>query len=126
MCQSNSCQPLRAGDEGLFEPELSALRINTDHLCRRTWLMPVLDRLFPNLHGRLTTGWERALKDSGKLGAIVASTREDDSAANEEIINDRLLRELTTEYLVLLRSTQEKAEGQDARLCRLVTAFCIF
>ena len=88
--------------------------------------MPVLDRLFPNLHGRLTTGWERALKDSGKLGATAASTREDDSAANEEIVNDRLLRELTTEYLVLLRSTQEKAEGQDARLCEFVTAFCMF
>ena len=74
--------------------------------------MPVLDRLFPHLHGRLTTGWERTLKDSGQLGAITANTREDDSAANEEIINDRLLRELTTEYLILLRTTQEKPEGR--------------
>lgn len=78
--------------------------------------MPVLDRVFPHLHGRLTKGWERTLKDSGKLGATTANTREDDSAANEEIINDRLLRELTTEYLILLRTTQEKAEGRSCSL----------
>lgn len=77
--------------------------------------MPALDGLFPHLHHWLTSGWERALKLSGKQGAAAASmganTREDGSTANEEIITERLLRELTAEYLILLRSTQESAEG---------------
>lgn len=77
--------------------------------------MPVLADVYPHMHQRLTLGWERTLKLSGRQGAVAASmganTREDESTANEEIITERLLRELTAEYLALLLSTQEACEG---------------
>lgn len=83
------------------------------------WLIPVLERLFAHLHQRLTTGWDHTLETSGQLAAVAASmganTREDTEAANEEIIDDRLLRELTTEYFILLRTTQETSEGIDSK-----------
>ena len=77
--------------------------------------MPLLEGLLPHVHNRLTTGWDCVLQNSGKSGAMAAhlgaNTREGSSAANEEIIAERLLRELLAEHLVLLRCTQDTVEG---------------
>lgn len=77
--------------------------------------MPALEGLLPHVHQRLTTGWDRVLKNSGRSGAAAAqlgaNTREGSSAANEEIIAERLLRELLAEHLILLRGTQDTVGG---------------
>jgi len=74
----------------------------------------VLVHLLPHVEHRLTSGWEQTLRNSGRSGAVAASmganTLEDSSAAYREIIDERLLRELTAETLILLRFTQD-AEG---------------
>lgn len=98
--QTHSC---KAPDEGVAA-------------CRRAWLLPLLVKLLPHVHQRLTSGWGALLQTSGKQGAALASvrasTREDSSAANEEIVQERLLRELTAEHLVLLRCSQGAPEGE--------------
>ena len=83
---------------------------------RRTWLLPVLSRLLPHVYQRLTAGWEPLLATSGRTGAQLAAamgrvTSEDSSAANEEVVQERLLRELTGEHLVFLRCMQDAAGG---------------
>lgn len=74
-------------------------------------MLPVLSGLLPHLQQRLTSGWDALLKSSGKSGALAAmagvSTLEDSAVANEEIVQERLLRELTAEHLILLRMTQD-------------------
>ena len=83
---------------------------------RRTWLLPVLSRLLPHVYQRLTSGWEPLLATSGRSGARLAAatgrvTSEDSSAANEEVVQERLLRELTGEHLIFLRCMQDAGGG---------------
>lgn len=71
----------------------------------------MLSELLPHIQRRLTSGWDALLRSSGKLDVSSASagknTLEDSDEANEEIVQERLLRELTAEYLILLRMTQD-------------------
>ncbi|KAL4423234.1 hypothetical protein ABPG77_000026 [Micractinium sp. CCAP 211/92] len=64
----------------------------------RPWLVPALAALAPHMHTRLTSAW-------GSLQAPAAgpSSTEDSASANDEIIRERLLRELTQEYATLLK-----------------------
>ena len=81
-------------------------------LCRRAWLLPVLEPFLPHVLARLQATWAPLLATSGKSGAKLAAatgtaTTEDAGSANQEVITERLVRELTTEHLILLRCMQD-------------------
>ena len=76
----------------------------------------MLSRLLPHVYQRLTSGWEPLLATSGRSGARLAAatgrvTSEDSSAANKEVVQERLLRELTGEHLLFLRCMQNAGGG---------------
>lgn len=76
-------------------------------------MLPVVSQLLPHVHQRLTVGWGALLKgpNGDPTGLVKSETREDTFAANEEIVQERLLRELTAEHLILLRFSQDAPEG---------------
>lgn len=61
------------------------------------WLVPALATLVPHMHTRLTNAWGSLQAPAGP------SSTEDSASANDEIIRERLLRELTQEYAMLLK-----------------------
>ncbi|PSC73686.1 HASTY 1 [Micractinium conductrix] len=61
------------------------------------WVLPALKAVVPHMHSRLTRGWGSLQAPAGP------SSTEDSASANDEIIRERLLRELTQEYAQLLK-----------------------
>ena len=82
--------------------------------CRDGWLLPVLQPLVPHMLQRLTAAWStvlsnQALRPAHQEGDPHASaTAEDSDAANDDVVMERLLRELTREHLTLLVQLQEQ------------------
>lgn len=80
--------------------------------CRKTWLLPILAPLLPHALARLSGDWGRVVASSGAQAATAAAngahTSEAASAAESEVIAERLLRELTAEYSTLLTSLEDE------------------
>ena len=89
---------------------------------RAAWLVPVLNRLVPHMLERLGAGW-RALDAAGPgfgqgvgfergpgAGAGLANGAHA-AAAEDEVVAERLLRELTQEHMLMLKVLQQPAAG---------------
>lgn len=92
---------------------LSFTRVCPTHQ-RTTWLLPVLSPLLPHMLLRLSSKW------SGMVGQPTANGRasEDGTAANAEVVEERLVRELTREHMQLLLNMVDKPvteQGQGAQ-----------
>ena len=83
---------------------------------RAAWLAPVLGGLLPHMLERLGAGW-RALDAQGPgfeqgLGAGSGlANGAHAAAAEDEVVAERLLRELTQEHMALLKALQQPASG---------------
>ncbi|EFN51722.1 hypothetical protein CHLNCDRAFT_139890 [Chlorella variabilis] len=71
----------------------------------RPWVLPALAILVPHMHSRLTSAWGSLQAPAGP------SSTEDSASANDEIIRERLLRELTQEYALLLKELTTRTVG---------------
>ena len=82
--------------------------------CRASWLLPVLAPLLPHMVSRLSSKWSRMISQSGSdNGQVSAAHSEDSAAATDEVVEDRLVRELTREHLqLLLNMTNRPASSQ--------------
>ncbi|GAB4816646.1 hypothetical protein N2152v2_003692 [Parachlorella kessleri] len=67
------------------------------------WVAPALALLAPHMHTRLTEAW-----GGMQHHALAGPSKEDSASADEEIIRDRLLRELTQEYAMLLQEVSSR------------------
>ena len=71
----------------------------------------MLDRLLPHVLGELSGTWGELMASNGRAAAAAAAagalTREGAPEAEAEVVAERLLRELTSEHLALLRTLQE-------------------
>lgn len=83
---------------------------------RAAWLVPVLNRLLPHMLERLGAGW-RALDAQGlgfERGLGVGSGLANGAhaaAAEDEVVAERLLRELTQEHMIMFKVLQQPACG---------------
>ena len=82
--------------------------------CRKAWLLPVLAPLLPHVLARLSNNWGRVVASTGSQAAIAAAngarTMEASSAAEDDVIVERQLHELTTEHFSLLAAIQDSCE----------------
>ena len=100
--------------------------------CRDGWLLPVLQPLVPHMLQRLTVAWSTVLSNQALRPAhqegdpTVSATAEDSEAANDDVVMERLLRELTREHLTLLVQLQEQrpASGGGGGTSCLVQRIC--
>ncbi|PRW59064.1 HASTY 1-like isoform X1 isoform B [Chlorella sorokiniana] len=69
------------------------------------WLVPGLAQLVPHMHSRLTNAWDSLQAPAGP------SSTEDSASANDEIVRERLLRELTQEYALVLKELATRTVG---------------
>lgn len=76
--------------------------------CRDAWLVPILTRFLPHTQARLTSAWNRICSGGHVNGG---NTLKSAQSANNEIIEEDTLRNLTTDHLVLLRCTLGAKEG---------------
>lgn len=77
--------------------------------CRHTWLLPVLAPLLPHMLARLTSKWSGMTSQSApNSGRANEAHSEDGTAASDEVVEERLIRELTREHLQLLLNVTEK------------------
>ena len=78
-------------------------------------MLPILSRLLPHMQARLEAGWNAILSTSSEQARLAAlqglNTSEDAKTANDEVIHEQLLRELTNEHMVLLRCLLGQQEG---------------
>ena len=84
---------------------------------RAAWLVPLLNRLLPHMLERLGAGW-RALDAQGGAGleaglhtGLGLANGAHAAAAEDEVVAERLLRELTQEHMNLLKTLQQPASG---------------
>lgn len=77
-------------------------------LCRQAWLQPVLEPLLPHMLSRLATKWAAILSTGRHLGEGQAQSEDGGPAATDEIVEERLVRELTREHLALLCNAADK------------------
>ena len=89
---------------------------------RAAWLVPVLNRLMPHMLERLGAGWrvldaagpgfEQGLGFERGLGAGAGlANGAHAAAAEDEVVAERLLRELTQEHMLMLKVLQQPASG---------------
>ena len=81
---------------------------------RSAWLLPLLTPVLQGNLERLNGAWG-AVGDSGDL-----QPRESAAAANAEVVQEHLLRELTTEHILLLCLLHDRGPGEltvTARIC---------
>jgi exportin-5 len=76
----------------------------TRHL--QGWTAPLAAAIVPHLRARLGAAWAAALPQAGALGE---RTTEGSAAAEAEIVADRLMRELTTEFAEYLRTVATRS-----------------
>ena len=77
-------------------------------LCRQAWLQPVLGPLLPHMLSRLSTKWAAILSTGRHLSEGRAQPEDGAPAATDEIVEERLVRELTREHLALLCNAADK------------------
>ena len=82
--------------------------------CRKAWLLPILAPLLPHVLTRLSNDWGRVVASTGAQAAIAAAngalTTEASSAAEDDVIAERQLHELTAEHFSLLTAVQDSCE----------------
>ena len=82
--------------------------------CRKAWLLPILAPLLPHVLARLSNDWGRVVASTGAQAAIAAAngalTTEASSAAEDDVIAERQLHELTSEHFSLLVAVQDSCE----------------
>lgn len=82
--------------------------------CRKAWLLPILAPLLPHVLARLSNDWGRVVASTGAQAAIAAAngalTTEASSAAEDDVIAERQLHELTAEHFSLLNAIQDSCE----------------
>ncbi len=71
--------------------------------CRNAWLLPVLAPLLPHMLARISSKWA-VMVSQPALGR----PSEDGTATNDEVVEERLVRELTREHLQLLLNMADK------------------
>jgi len=71
--------------------------------CRNAWLLPLLASLLPHMLARLSSKWA-VMVSQPALGR----PSEDGTATNDEVVEERLVRELTREHLQLLLNMADK------------------
>lgn len=76
---------------------------------RNAWLLPVLAPLLRHMFARTSAKWSRIVSQSASTAPDDGARHsEDGAAANDEVVEDRLIRELTREHLQLLLNMIEK------------------
>lgn len=85
--------------------------------CRNAWLLPVLAPLLPHMLARISSKWA-VMVSQPALGR----PSEDGTATNDEVVEERLVRELTREHLQLLLNMADKpplepGQGTDLGPC---------
>ncbi|KAL3150212.1 hypothetical protein ABBQ32_000071 [Trebouxia sp. C0010 RCD-2024] len=76
---------------------------------RNSWLLPVLGALLPHMLERISAKWSRIVSQSGSSAPDAGARHsEDGAAANDEVVEERLIRELTREHLQLLLNMVDK------------------
>ncbi|KAK9829960.1 hypothetical protein WJX72_008872 [[Myrmecia] bisecta] len=83
---------------------------------RQAWLLPVLGPLIPHMLRQLSSAWSALLAATAPaaLASAPGGTSEDASSANAEVVEERLIRELTQEHLLLLLQLQDSG-GQTGK-----------
>lgn len=102
---------LQALAEAKFQRQLQnpLAALLTSVACRNSWLRPVLAPLLPHMLERISAKWSRIVSQSGSSPpGDGARHSEDGAAASDEVVEERLIRELTREHLQLLLNMVEK------------------
>ncbi len=71
--------------------------------CRNAWLLPVVAPLLPHMLARLSSKWAIMVSQPA-----LGRPSEDGTATNDEVVEERLVRELTREHLQLLLNMADK------------------
>lgn len=71
--------------------------------CRNAWLLQVLAPLLPHMLARLSSKWATMVSQPA-----LGRPSEDGTATNDEVVEERLVRELTREHLQLLLNMADK------------------
>lgn len=74
---------------------------------RRGWLQPVIAPLLPHMLARLSSGWAAILSTGRHLNGQ-ATPEDTNPATTDEVVQERLVRELTREHLGLLCNMADK------------------
>ena len=90
-------------------------------------MLPVLAPLLPHMLARISAKWSRIVSQSASSAITDRSHSEAGTAANDEVVEERLIRELTREHLQLLLNMIEKpaisqGKAEACFACTAVTA----
>jgi len=78
---------------------------------RPPWLQPILSKLLPHMHERLSARWAQVQASaSGSNAAATANgqPQQQQQQLSDEVVSETLLREMTREYMVLLQKATER------------------
>lgn len=94
--------PLPDALKDMAQPQAVQSNVH-DFTCRNAWLLPVLAPLLPHMLARLSAKWAARVSQPAS-----GRPSEDGTAANDDVVEERLVRELTREHLQLLLNMADK------------------